>query len=160
MELISEVVPYSEGNSQHLQKVEIAGKDAIRYHFRLRKQGNARLPKQIKTQFAAPEILQQVDADTVADFNIELPEFLRDPELTATLRLVHDSDLRWRPKDLKLQLNGTDIPLNIQTDYLYEIEIPVEILKENNVLRFSLAKDTEPVLLCTASIFLETRQTY
>jgi hypothetical protein len=74
----------------------------------------------------------------------------------ALLRFVHDSTLRWRSEELSLQVNGTEVPLNVETDYLVEVSVPLDLLQEKNQMTFSLRQDAEEnVLLCTASLILK-----
>lgn len=148
----------NSGSSLYQQTLTLAGKDAARYRFELRKQNGAPLPVRHLRQFPAPEILQTVRPDQPARFTVTLPR-LPDPDgVRARLRLVHESDLRWRPEDLKLTVNGNAVPLNVSTDYLYEMHIPFSLLQQKNEIRFSLSPEAKAVRICTVSLFLEKLQ--
>jgi hypothetical protein len=156
MILQEEDLPYSDKNSSYFHKIRVGGKDAVRYHFGLKKEAEASIPTHKIIQFAAPEILQQVLPDQPADFHVEVPLNALPPQTTAKLRFVHDSNLRWRPEDLSISVNGKDLAVSVNTDYLHEVPLPLSMLTEKNVITFHAAAGSKGFLLCTASIFLET----
>lgn len=155
MTLEEEDLAYSSKNSSYRHQVRVKGKDAVRYHFKLKKESEAGIPIHQVVQFAAPEVLQSVSPEQSATFHIALPEKPLKEKTTARLRLVHDSDLRWRAENLKVSINGQPFPLNVNTDYLYEIEVPLDMLSTQNDIHFSLVPDAKPVLMCTVSLLLE-----
>lgn len=157
MTLEEKTLAYGEGNSQYLHEIVLKGKDAVRYHFKLRKEAEASIPLNQITQYPAPQILQEVTPDTPASFHIKLPSERYPPETKARLRFVHDSDLRWRPGDLQILVNGKKILFEVTTDYLCEVHIPRTLLSDQNEIIFRAKEGAEKFLLCTASVLFESR---
>jgi hypothetical protein len=149
---------YSDGNSIYKHHIRLNGKDAVRYLFTLRREAEAELKTLKVEQFPAPEILQTATSDQPALFQVSLPAEPLAEAQSATLRFVHESNLRWRAGDLRVTVNGTEIPGKAATDYLVEFDLPLEILQADNTVGFYIAPEAKDVLICTTSILLEDLQ--
>ena len=156
VELIEEELTYSERH-QHKQRLSIAGKDAVRYLFKLRKEAELPLSMREATQYVAPRILQKTSPGEPAHFQIELPPAALQAD-RAQLRFVHQSNLRWRAKDLKVTINDQTIPLRVSTDYTVEVDVPLSTLQSSNHIAFHCTPEAKPILICTASLITEAHK--
>lgn len=157
VELIEERLTSNEGSNQHKQRLSIRGKDAVRYHFKLNKEAETPLAERKATQHVAPEILQKTRPGEPVFFQVELPEEALEAD-TARLRFVHQSNLRWRSKDLKLMINNQAVPLKVATDYTVELDVPLSLLQRSNNIAFHCAPEAKPILICTASLITEIHE--
>lgn len=148
-------VPLPENNLS-FHSIQLNGKDAVRFHFQLRKQSDAPIPTLQTRQFPAPQILQTVTPTAPAAFDISVPPATLSADSTVRLRFVHDSNLRWRPADMILSVNGETVPVAVTTDYIYELTLPRRLLQETNRILFSAPENAKPYLICTASLLLDT----
>lgn len=156
VKLVEEALAHSEG-PHHRQRLDIAGKDAVRYLFKLRKQAESPPRTREATQYAAPEILQKTSPGHPVHFQVELPSAALRAD-RARLRFVHESNLRWRAKDMKVTINDQTIPLRVSTDYTVEVDVPLSTLKNSNQITFHCAPDAKPILICTASLITEAHK--
>ena len=157
VELTEEALAYGEDAGRHRQDLTIQGKDAIRYHFKLRKESGLPLPSRHATQHVAPAVLQKAKPGEPIHFQVDLPEKALRAD-TARLRFVHQSSLRWRSDDLKVMINGQPLPLKVTTDYTVEVDLPLPILQSRNDIAFHCAPDAKPILICTASLITEAHE--
>jgi hypothetical protein len=142
---------YPSGESWNGQ-ISLAGKEAVRLLFPLK--GEMSLaPLRRETQFVSPEILREVSPGTPFTTTIALPADDSSPS-AARLRFVQDQGLRWRPQDLRIEVNGEPLAFGQLTDHICEVAVPVGLLREQNEISFSIPPDGKPYRICAVSLIL------
>jgi hypothetical protein len=99
------------------------------------------------------DILTRIEPAGSATFTVEVPSEFVKTAREVHVRLVEDSGLHWRAGDMHWEINGIPVEARVSRDYINDLSIPREVLREHNTITMHCAGGAEKGFrICTISL--------